>query len=301
MLTLSTHDTKRADDVRARLCVLSEDPDGFMQAVQRWHDLSTSYRSDEVDPGTEWFLFQTLIGAWPIDINRLKAYMQKAMREAKVHTSWVANDLEYEDALNGYMEKLLTDPAFCSDMGAFVKGLLPAAWKNSLTQTLLKHTSPGVPDMYQGGELWDLSLVDPDNRRPVDYALRSKLLDGMEQMTAAEIAGRMEEGLPKLWLVHRALTLRNEHPEWFGAEAAYAPVSATGADAERVVAYLRGDAVLTIAPRWNHGHETMRANITLPEGHWRDWLTNETYNGGSQKIAEMLTSFPVSLLVREQA
>ena len=301
MLTLSTHDTKRADDVRARLCVLSEDPDGFMAAVRRWHDLSASYRSDEVDTGTEWFLFQTLIGAWPIDIDRLKAYMQKAMREAKAHTSWVANDMEYEDALNTYMEKLLTDPAFCSDMDAFVKGLLPAAWKNSLSQTLLKHTAPGVPDMYQGGELWDLSLVDPDNRRPVDYALRSRLLDSLEQMSAEEITSRMEEGLPKLWLVHRALALRNAHPEWFGAEADYVPVAVAGADAERVIAYLRGDDVLTIAPRWNRSHEQVQATISCPEGRWRNWLTNETFHGGTQEIAKILGTFPVSLLVREAA
>ncbi len=298
MLTLSTHDTKRADDVRARLCVLSEDPDTFFAAVQRWQEMSVSYRSEEVDTGTEWFLFQTLVGAWPIDFERLKAYMQKAMREAKVHTSWVANDLEYEDGLNSYMEKLLTHAAFCSDMNSFVNSLKPAAWANSLAQTLLKQTSPGVPDMYQGGELWDHSLVDPDNRRPVDYDLRSELLDSLEGMSADEIMARAEEGLPKLWLVHRALNLRNEHPEWFGVEGAYTPLSAQGRDADRVIAYLRADQLLTVVPRWNHGTDAPDAVITIPDGQWQNWLTHERVGGGEVQVASLLAHFPVALLVR---
>ncbi len=301
MLTLSTHDTKRADDVRARLCVLSEMPDEFLIAIERWHGMTASLRTDEVDTGTEWFLFQTLIGAWPLDIDRLKAYMQKAMREAKLHTSWVANNPEYEDALNGYMEKLLADPAFCSDIKAFVGDLLPAAWVNSLTQTLLKHTSPGVPDLYQGGELWDTSLVDPDNRRPVDYALRSRMLDSLHGMSAREIMDRAAEGLPKLWLVHRALTLRNEHPEYFAEEASYEPLFAGGEDAHRVVAYLRGGEVLTVAPRWVHGKPTVNAVLRLPEGRWQNWLTAEVVQGGDVAVAELLASFPVALLVRAKA
>ncbi len=298
MLTLSTHDTKRADDVRARLCVLSEEPDKFFAAVQRWHEMTAPYRTEEVDTGTEWFLFQTLIGAWPIDIERLKAYMQKAMREAKVHTSWVANNPEYEDALNSYMEALLKDPAFCSDMKAFVLDQSSAAWVNSLTQTLLKHTSPGVPDLYQGGELWDLSLVDPDNRRPVDYALRTRMLDSLEGMSAREIMDRVAEGFPKLWVVHRTLQLRNEHPEWFGETADYTPLPATGNDADRVIAYLRGDSLLTVAQRWTKGGAVANATLRLPAGRWKNWLTEEDIPGGDTPVARVFESFPVALLVR---
>ena len=301
MVALSTHDTKRADDVRARLAVLSEDPDGYLEAAKRWHEMTASYRGDEVDTGTEWFLFQTLLGAWPLDLERLKAYMQKAMREAKMRTSWVANNLEYEDALNGYMEALLADQAFVSDLEAYLSGILFAGRVNSLAQTLVKQTAPGVPDLYQGGELWDLSLVDPDNRRPVDYALRSRLLDELHGMNAAEILGRMEDGLPKLWMINQALSLRNQHPEWFGAEAAYKPVPAKGADAERVLAYLRGDSVLTVAPRWNQRGPIRDTTILLPQGRWRNCLTGEEHAGEQQDVANILQSFPVALLVRTEA
>ena len=297
MLTLSTHDTKRADDVRARLAVVSEDPDGFMEAVRRWHDMTARYRGDEVDAGTEWFLFQTLIGAWPIDFDRLKAYMQKAMREAKVRTSWVANNMEYEDALNAYMEALLKDKAFVADLAAYVEGINDAGRRNSLSQTLLKHTAPGVPDMYQGGEVWDHSLVDPDNRRPVDYGLRSQMLDTLETLTPEEIMSRMSEGLPKLWVVKQALKVRNEHPEWFGAEADYYPLVAEGADTDRVVAYTRGGAVATIATRWTQRGPVQQAKLPL-QGRWRNLLTGDECDG-SQDVASLLRRFPVALLVRE--
>lgn len=210
MLTLSTHDTKRADDVRSRLAVLSEIPDRFMATVERWHEMTAAYRGEEVDPGTEWFLYQTLIGAWPISADRLKNYMQKAMREAKVRTSWTANNSDYENALDAFQERLLEEKVFVADLESFVAEIILAGRVNSLAQTLLKQTSPGVPDLYQGGELWDLSLVDPDNRRPVDYALRSRLLKELDGMKPEQIMARMEEGLPKLWLLHKTLvsTLR---------------------------------------------------------------------------------------------
>ena len=298
MLTLSTHDTKRADDVRARIAVLSEMPDAFAQAVQRWQEMTAAYRSEEVDSGTQWFLFQTLVGAWPISLDRLKNYMQKAMREAKVRTSWVANNAEYEDALNEYLRALLKDKAFVGDLEAFVADVTPAGRINSLTQTLLKHTAPGVPDLYQGGELWDLSLVDPDNRRPVDYACRIRLLDEVMNLKPAEIMARMNEGLPKLWIIYRALVLRKEHPEWFGAAAGYEPVHATGADAERVIAYRRGDALLTVAQRWSRSGPIEDAALELPPGKWRNHLTGEDYDGGRQAVSSLLQIFPVALLMR---
>ncbi len=299
MTSLSTHDTKRADDVRARIAVLSEDPDTFVAAIRRWHDMTASYRGKEVDAGTEWFLFQTLIGAWPLTFDRLKAYMQKAMREAKQRTSWVANNAEFEDELNTYMESLLKDEAFVKDLQAFVNGILEAGRLNSLAQTLIKHTSPGVPDLYQGGELWDLSLVDPDNRRPVDYAKRSRFLQELQGMKPADILKRMDDGLPKLWVVQQALQLRNEHPEWFGAEAAYEPMYAEGADKDRVIAYLRGMDVLTVAPRWSLKGGITDAALTLPSGSWINQLTGDQHQGGCS-IAALLQPFPVALLVRVQ-
>ena len=299
MTSLSTHDTKRADDVRARIAVLSEDPNAFAAAIRRWHDMTASYRGKEVDAGTEWFLFQTLIGAWPLTFDRLKAYMQKAMREAKQRTSWVANNAEFEDELNTYMESLLKDEAFVKDLQAFVNGILEAGRLNSLAQTLIKHTSPGVPDLYQGGELWDLSLVDPDNRRPVDYAKRSRFLQELQGMKPADILKRMDDGLPKLWVVQQALQLRNEHPEWFGAEAAYEPMYAKGADKDRVIAYLRGMDVLTVAPRWSLKGGITDAALTLPSGSWINRLTGDQHQGDCS-VAALLQPFPVALLVRVQ-
>jgi (1->4)-alpha-D-glucan 1-alpha-D-glucosylmutase len=241
-----------------------------------------------------------LVGAWPITPQRLREYMQKAMREAKVRTSWVANNAEYESAVGEYIEALLGDAQFIADMQVYVDRLAAAGRVNSLTQTLLKYTAPGVPDMYQGGELWDLSLVDPDNRRPVDYALRARLLNEMSTMNAAQVIERMEHGLPKMWVVNKALALRNERPEWFGAEAAYTPVAAQGPQYERVIAYLRGDRVLTVVPRWTHGEAAWgNTELALPVGRWLSVLTDEVFAGGPVAVEALLRAFPVALLRRQ--
>jgi (1->4)-alpha-D-glucan 1-alpha-D-glucosylmutase len=300
MTALSTHDTKRSDDVRARMLVLSEMPDAFAEAVRRWSAQNARHRSgDQIDTGTEWFLYQTLVGVWPISAERLREYMQKAMREAKVRTSWVSNNAEYESALNEYIDAILADKGFVADLEGFVRDVTPAGRINSLAQTLMKYTAPGVPDMYQGGELWDFTLVDPDNRRPVDYARRSKLLKEMAAMNAKQVMERIDEGLPKLWLVHRALQLRNEHPEWFGAEAAYVPVDVEGPQSERVIAYLRGDDVLTVAPRWSHGAEAWGDTaIQVPDGRWSNRLTGIEVAGGRARLGDLFAEFPVTLLAR---
>jgi (1->4)-alpha-D-glucan 1-alpha-D-glucosylmutase len=301
MTTLSTHDTKRSDDVRARLVVLSEAPEEFAKAVRHWSTDYAKYRGgDLIDPGTEWFLYQTLVGAWPIGAERAKEYMQKAMREAKVRTSWVANNSDYEGAVNGYIDALLGDEGFVGELGRFVGAIVEAGRVNSLAQTLLKYTAPGVPDMYQGGELWDFSLVDPDNRRPVDYEQRRRLLAEMKEMSVAQVLERMEEGLPKLWVVQKALELRKERPEWFGAGAGYVPVKATGAGAERVIAYLRGGTMLTVAPRWSQGaREWGETAIEAPKGTWRNRLTGSEVGGGRVSVGELLAEFPVALLARD--
>jgi (1->4)-alpha-D-glucan 1-alpha-D-glucosylmutase len=300
MTTLGTHDTKRSDDVRARMLVLSEIPDAFAEAVRRWSAQNARHRSgDQIDTGTEWFLYQTLVGVWPISTERLREYMQKAMREAKVRTSWVSNNAGYESALKEYIDSILADEGFVKDLEGFVRDVATAGRINSLAQTLMKYTAPGVPDLYQGGELWDFALVDPDNRRPVDYALRGRLLKEMAAMNATQVMERSEEGLPKLWLVHHALQLRNEHPEWFGAKAAYVPVAAEGTQSERVIAYLRGDDVLTIAPRWSHEAEAWEeTTIQVPDWRWSNLLTGVDVAGGRVRLGDLLAEFPVALLAR---
>jgi len=308
MTTLSTHDTKRADDVRARLAVLSEIPHEFADAIALWARMNEPRKTNALpDRNTEYFLYQTLIGAWPIDGERTKAYMLKAMREAKQQTSWVANNKAFEDALCGFIDGILGDKAFVLELEKVVARVLLPGRVNSLAQTLVKHTAPGVPDLYQGAELWDLSLVDPDNRRPVDYGLRRRLLDELKALSTPQILARMDEGLPKLHVVHTALALRCQHPEWFGAAADYTPVMASGSKAAHVAAYLRGDRVFTLVPR----HAMMLANawngtsVTLPKGCWRNRLTGENVcvptEGAAQErlVADLLREFPVALLTRE--
>ena len=307
MTTLSTHDTKRSDDVRARLAVLSEVPEEFAAALARWGAMNAGYKTaDKPDRNSEYFLYQTLIGAWPIDSDRTKAYMQKAMREAKLETSWVANNKEYEDALNGFIDSTLEDKKFVGDLKAFVARVLDAGRINSLTQTLLKCVSPGVPDLYQGGELWDLSLVDPDNRRPVDYGLRTKLLQELQGMTSDAIVARMDEGLPKLHLIHAALKLRRERPECFGPEGRYEALPASGDKAQHVVAFQRGEDVIAVAVRESlgvaDGWGATRLALPASErvGVWRNVLTNEEHASGGIEIAALLEDFPVALLAFEE-
>ncbi len=300
MTTLGTHDTKRSDDVRARMLVLSEIPDVFGEAVRRWSARNARHRSgDQMDTGTEWFLYQTLVGAWPIGAERLREYMQKAMREAKVRTSWVLNNTEYERALDEYVDALLGDQKFVADLERFVRKIAPAGRINSLAQTLMKYTAPGVPDTYQGGELWDFSLVDPDNRRPVDYGRRRALLKEMGGMKVKQVMERVEDGLPKLWVVHHALQLRKEHPEWFGAEAGYTPVAAEGPHSERVIAYLRGVDVLTVVPRWSHAAQAWgETAIEVPPGRWRNRLTGAEVASGRMLVEMLLAEFPVAMVER---
>jgi (1->4)-alpha-D-glucan 1-alpha-D-glucosylmutase len=163
-----------------------------------------------------------------------------------------------------------------------------------------------VPDLYQGTELWDLSLVDPDNRRPVDYETRRRLLEELKAMkcdnVAARVMEKMEEGLPKMWVIHQALHLRRERPELFGADSAYASLDVAGVKKEYVIAYLRGDAIATVAPRLTMKMEGAwrRTTVNLPEGQWRNRLTGETVVGGKVAVETLWKDFPVALLVREE-
>ena len=303
MTTLSTHDTKRGDDVRARLAVLSEVPGEFAAAVSRWREMNhVKNRDGLVDGNTEWFLYQTMIGAWPIDAERLKAYLLKAMREAKVQTSWVNNCKPFEDALCGFVDLALADSTFVADLEEFVSRVNYAGRVNSLTQTLLKQTGPGVPDLYQGGELWDHSLVDPDNRRPVDYELRVKLLGEIAGMTPGGLLARMEDGLPKLHVLHESLGLRNEERQWFGAEGDYESLVAEGEKAGHVISFVRAGKVITVGQLQvlTRGEGWGGTSLRLPTGRWRNRFTGHLVDGGDVPVQLLLEEFPVALLVSEE-
>jgi (1->4)-alpha-D-glucan 1-alpha-D-glucosylmutase len=304
MTTLSTHDTKRSDDVRARLAVITELPSQWKVFLRHWSRLNASLKTDaQPDRNTEYFLYQTMIGAWPIERDRLTAYMEKATREAKQQTSWTLQNKKFEEALAGFIERLYASPEFVAAIEEFVGRILtPGRW-NSLSQTLLKCTAPGVPDTYQGSELWDLHLVDPDNRGPIDYALRQSLLSELSSEIPVEaIMERMDSGLPKLWVLYRALSLRRSQPELFGAEADFVPLLFDGRKADHAMGFLRAGRLATIVPRWPAklaGNWSDTA-VDLPGDRWKNLLTDEAWSGGRISLQNILHRFPVALLLREE-
>jgi (1->4)-alpha-D-glucan 1-alpha-D-glucosylmutase len=302
MITLSTHDTKRSDDVRARLAVLTEIPGQWRTALRRWSRMNSLFKAGAFpDRNTEYFLYQTLIGAWPIAKERTWAYMEKAVREAKEQTSWMQQNKEFEDALRAFIECIYESTQFIADLEEFVSRILPAARINSLTQTLIKCTAPGTPDNYQGSELWDIHLVDPDNRGPIDYEIRQSMLAELEAgMPAEEILKRMDDGLPKLWVIFKSLHLRRGHPSWFGTNAAHLPMRVEGPRKDHLVAYMRGENVAVIAPRWNLrlGGNFASTTVEFPEGTWNHLFTGESFEGGSLRAQNLLKRFPVALLTR---
>ncbi len=302
MLSTSTHDTKRSEDVRARIDVLSEVPEAWKAAVTRWGRRNQRYRVGEwPDHNTEYLLYQTLVGAWPVSEERILQYMEKAVREAKRYTSWSSQNAGFEDALAGFIRSILADQAFVRDLEAFAMSIREAGRVNSLTQTLIKLTAPGIPDIYQGTELWDLSLVDPDNRRPVDFDLRRRLLEGLVGQPKLErILADMEGGLPKLWVIYQALQVRCRLPEAFGPEGSYQALPVRG---EHALAFLRGGRVATVVPRLVGRRERTwgQTVVELPGGKWKNQLTGEFHSGGELRLGDVLHHFPVALLVREQA
>jgi len=301
MTTTATHDTKRGEDMRARLALLSEQPSIWIDAVRRWSAMAQPHRTDGLpDRNTEYFFYQTLVGAWPVCAERLTAYMEKACREAKTHTSWTAPDSSYEDAVRSFVGRCLTDRDLMQDVRRFVDSLIEPGRINSLAQTLIKLTAPGVPDLYQGTELWSLHLVDPDNRRPVDYEERRRALAEIKQMSARAIWERADEGLPKMWVTHSALQVRQRHREEFDASSCYTAVHARGPLAGHVLAFRRGDTIMTIVPRL-----VTRANgrwqgtrICVPQGAWTNVLTGQPAEGGDIELSELWRDFPVALLER---
>jgi (1->4)-alpha-D-glucan 1-alpha-D-glucosylmutase len=302
LLATSTHDTKRGEDTRLRITLLSEIPERWAAAVWRWAEMNERHRRGGMpDRALEYLLYQTVVGAFPLSVERAVAYVEKATREAKRHTSWIDPNPAYDAAARGFVEGVLGDSAFAADLEAFVRPLVAAGRDASLAQTLLKLTAPGVPDLYQGSELWDLALVDPDNRRPVDWALRRRLLDAVGEAAPEDVLPREDEGSPKLWLVARVLGFRRERPGPFGPDAGYTPLATAGAHAGRAVAYLRADEVAVVVPRLvlGRGDDWLDTTVEVPAGRWRDVLARTEVAGGTIRLAELLARCPVALLARD--
>ncbi|MET0387014.1 MAG: malto-oligosyltrehalose synthase [Polyangiales bacterium] len=299
ILSSATHDTKRGEDTRARLLALSELPELWAQATQRWSQRTQSYRPERLDTATEYFFYQTIVGTYPLSVERALQYMQKAMREAKRETSWIRPDTDYEAAVEGFIRSVCEDRELQDDIGQFVARIAHGGYVTSLSRTLIKLTAPGVPDLYQGTELWDFSLVDPDNRSPVDFAARRELLEGLPRATPESVMAELERGTPKLWLIWKTLGLRKQRPELF--TGAYQRLAVEGPDSEHVVAFARGDKLITVVPRLNaHGDPKQRsASVRLPAGRFRNVLTDEIHERAPVATSELWARFPVALLVKE--
>jgi (1->4)-alpha-D-glucan 1-alpha-D-glucosylmutase len=301
LLATSTHDSKRSEDVRTRISVITEMPDAWRAAITEWSRLNRpAWNGRAPDRHAEYLLYQTLVGAHPLGFDRAWEYMRKACREAKMRTTWHRPNLEYEDMIREFIAAILASPEFTDSLNAFAQTLVRPGRINSLAQTLIKLTVPGVPDFYQGTELWDLSLVDPDNRRPVDYAARTAMLAGLGESIAPDAAGDWESGRPKLWLIARVLQLRRERPEWFDAGSSYAPLTARGARASHILGYLRGGTMLTLVPRFTAmlNDDWRDTVVPLPAGVWQDWLTKRQWIGGVAPH-DLFQAFPVALLVKQ--
>jgi (1->4)-alpha-D-glucan 1-alpha-D-glucosylmutase len=289
MTTLSTHDTKRGEDVRARIGVLSQVPSLWAEFVARWEAIAPS-----PEPATGLFLWQNIFGVWPVSgevtdqlRDRLHAYSEKAIREAAWHTSWHDPDAEFEDSVHRWLDAVLDGPV-ALELTTLVVRLQPHAENDALGQKLLSLTSPGVPDIYQGTELWDDSLVDPDNRRPVDYTVRRAALKSMQHK--------------KIRVVKAALQLRRSRSGTF-LKGGYHPVLAAGIGADHVLAFRRGDDVLVAVTRWTVQLEQTGWGdtvIPLPDGLWSNSLTGAVASG-TTPAAELFAELPVALLVRADA
>jgi (1->4)-alpha-D-glucan 1-alpha-D-glucosylmutase len=282
MTSLSTHDTKRSADVRARLAVLSELPWVWAAAVDRWSSLAPP-----ADGALGHLLWQTAVGAWPLTGERFYGYLDKAFREARTRTSWDDPDADFEAAMHAVAVQVIEPGALHSDIASFVAGLLPYWRSNALTQTLVQLTMPGVPDTYQGCELWDLSLVDPDNRRPVDFALRSALLERIESGWLPPVDE--PNGAAKLLVVTRALHL-------LSSLTGYSPVHAAGPAADHLIGFDRGGAV-TLGTRLPVGLSRAGGwgSTTVPVT-GTDVLTGRVWSG-EVLVADVLADYPVALIV----
>ena len=272
LLATSTHDTKRSEDVRARMVAISELPELWRRSLQRWRLANRRWKriineTEAPDGNEEYLLYQTLLGTWPVQpsgvpeaiatteyIERIQAYMGKALHEAKINTSWIQPNEEWDAAMRDFIGRILDSSSRNKFVPAFLPIVQEIAWLgaiNSLSQTLLKLTSPGVPDIYQGNEIWDYSLVDPDNRQPVDYRPRRAMLDALPASTPDELMRNWPDGRIKMFLTQRLLQFRREHVGLF-QRGEYLPLGASGMFAECCVSFARrlGDQwIVVIAPR----------------------------------------------------
>ncbi|WP_346534620.1 malto-oligosyltrehalose synthase [Micromonospora sp. DPT] len=288
MTTLSTHDTKRGEDVRARLAVLSELPGRWAERVQDWMS-----RAPLADPAFAHLLWQTAVGAWPVERERLHAYVEKAAREASAATSWADPDLAFERELHALVDRMYDDPELPAELTAFAAEITPAGWSNSLGQKLVQLAMPGVPDTYQGTELWENSLVDPDNRRPVDFAVRRELLARLDSGRRPAVAA---DGAAKLLVVSRTLRLRRDHPELF---TTYRPVAARGPAGAHAVAFDRGGAVAVatrLPLRLARAGGWRGTTLSISGNSVTDVFTGRVYSGSELLLDDLLSTYPVALL-----
>ncbi len=304
----STHDTKRSEDVRARLAVLSQEPYAWVLAVLELRELvADRLPRARPSPAHEHLALQTAVGAWPIDAGRLGDYLVKAAREGKQATDWLAPDDDYEAALHDYAAALVDDTVVAAAVQRVVDEVTEPGWITSSAMLACKLTAPGVPDTYQGTELWDRSLVDPDNRRDVDHDRRARLLAELrDPPSPTELLARADEGLPKLWLLRQALAVRREQPAAVGTDGTYSPLWPVGPRSDHLIAFVRGGRVATVAPLRVRGlgrrfpdWDWAGTRIELPAGRWSDRLTGHCHDGGPVELASLLAAFPVALLVRE--
>ncbi|BET66569.1 malto-oligosyltrehalose synthase [Opitutales bacterium ASA1] len=303
LLATSTHDNKRSEDVRTRISILSEIPSKWAAAVRAWSAMNEpAWQGRAPDRHAEYLLYQTLVGAWPIGADRVDAYMVKACREAKAHTSWHEPDETYESSVRGFVAAVLASGGFVRALESFVEPLVAAGRVNSLAQTTIKLTAPGIPDFYQGTELWDSSLVDPDNRRPVDFAQRTRLLTDPATMDARRMRDMIGSGIAKLWLIRRLLQLRPALPTAFGAAGEYLPLASSGSKVAHLLAFRRADEIVVAVPRFVLSLEGDWSDtlLHLPPGSWRGWLDGGTFRGVTSPAA-LFAEFPVSVLVRDEA
>ena len=309
MNATSTHDTKRSEDVRARINVLSEIADEWAGEARRWSELNASLKRDGVpDANEELLIYQTLIGMWPLDERevasvpeRLSAFLEKAAREAKTHSSWLEPNEEYENALKSFATSIVEHAPFREAFARFHERIAFHGFLNSLAQLVVKLTSPGVPDFYQGTELWDFSLVDPDNRRPVDYELRARAL--RELPAAAELLEQWRDGRVKLFVTARTLAARARHAETF-RDGGY---SAIDTGTPNAVAWKRGDDILVVVPRLTTQlveapqlplYEAWSSHAIHAGGRWRNVFTDETHEGDTLTLRDVFATFPVVVLER---
>jgi (1->4)-alpha-D-glucan 1-alpha-D-glucosylmutase len=286
LLTTMTHDAKRSGDVRARIGALAGMAGEWAEHVARWLELGHALRvGDAPDDVEQYFIFQTLVGTWPIEVARVQSYMDKALREAKRHTNWIEPDTEWEWGVREYVRRLLADQTFMADFERFAETVARVGDRAALGQLALKLTSPGVPDIYQGDELPYRALVDPDNRRPVDW-------QWSQSMLARLMGGSPPDGeTRKLWLVKLLLTLRIRRADAF--TGGYEPLEA----GEEAVAFVRGGSVLVVVgvrPSVQEG-----ACLDAPEGRWRDVLRGGTRTfGGRVALSDVLSERGIAVYAR---